>query len=282
MCALLLVVALGAALWATQQAVGLPMFGALLIALASLILTLLLSVWTYGFYTLRYELDDEGVTIHWLFLKERLSYQTVDAVYSGQRMSEALHVRGITWPGYYVGRGRARNLGVLRVFATTLVRSELTILLTELGTYVLSPDAPFRNALVERLQHGGERAGRLAGQSQLHQPRHLGRAVADPWLLAGALASLAVVLGMLGYIMDRYETLPELLALQFDANGEPSFIRPRFDLFHLPSIGATVLLTDVLAGIWIYQREPLAARMLWVAPLLIQGVLGLAVIRTIG
>jgi hypothetical protein len=275
-------VALGSAHWAMQQGVGLPMFGAFLSALAALILTLLVSVWTYGFYTLRYELNEAGVTIHWLFLQERLPYQAVDAVYSGQRISEALHVRGITWPGYYVGRGRARNLGVLRVFATTLSRAELTVLLTELGTYVLSPDAPFRNALIERLQRSGQPARRALEQPPVRLRPQFGRALADPWLLAGAIMSLTLVLGMLGYIMDRYESLPELLALQFDATGQPSFIRPRFDLFHLPSVGATVLLTNVLVGIWVYQREPLAARMLWMAPLLVQGVLGFAVVRTIG
>jgi hypothetical protein len=83
-------------------------------------------------------------------------------------------------------------------------------------------------------------------------------------------------------VMDRYESLPELLALRLDAAGDPEYVRPRFELFHLPGVGATILLVNVLLGIWTYQWEPLAARLLWAAPLLAQAVLAIAVLRTIG
>jgi hypothetical protein len=278
----MLLAALGAAAWATQQPVGLAMFAGLVAAVFGLILTILLAVWTYGYYTLRYVLDDEALTIDWLFRQERLPYRAIDAVYGGQRLTEALRVRGITWPGYYVGRGRARNLGMLRVFASATHNPDLTIVLTELGGYAVSPDDAFRAALIERLQ-----AARLAGPAAAParvaaRPRHLGRALADAWLLPCALVSLGAILAMLGYIMDRYESLPELLALRLDPLGEPERIRPRFELFHLPALGAGVLLVDLLLGIWLHEHELLAARLLWTAPLLVQLVLAVAVVRTIG
>ncbi len=79
--------ALAAATWATDQPVGLAMFGGLVAAVLGLILTMLLAVWTYGYYTLRYVLDDEALTIDWLFRQERLPYRTIDAVYGGQRLT---------------------------------------------------------------------------------------------------------------------------------------------------------------------------------------------------
>ena len=258
------------------------MFLGMVAAVVALVHSLLLAVWTYGYYTLRYGLEADCVTIDWLFGQERLPYRSIDAVYSGQRLVERLRVRGIIWPGYYVGQGRARNLGVLRVFASTLARSDLTILLTELGGYALSPDDAFRNALVERLQWARDEPARPLLDRAVPRRRNLGRAVADPWLLGFALASLLALLGMLGYIMDRYETLPELLALRLDAFGEPEYIRPRFELFHLPGVAAVTLVLDLLLGIWVYQWEPLAARLLWAAPLLVQAVLAVAVVRTIG
>ena len=281
-CIAILAAALGAAYWAVQQPVGLGMFFGLIGAVVGLVLTVILAVWTYGYYTLRYRLDPDALAIDWLFYHERLPYQTIDAVYGGQRLTEALHVEGIAWPGYYVGRGRARNLGVLRVFASTLARGDLTLVLTELGGYALSPDAAFRTALVERLEHARRFPARLVPAVAVPRRRQLGRALADPWLLAFALASLTLLLAMLGYIMDRYETLPELLALRLDPRGEPEYIRPRFELFHLPGVGGGALLLDVCAGIWVYQWEPLAARILWAAPLLVQAVLAIAVLRTIG
>ncbi len=277
-----LVAALGATSWATEQPVGLGMFFGLIGAMLGLVLTILLAVWTYGYYTLRYQLDADGLTIDWLFHHERVPYRTIDAVYGGQRLTDPLHVQGIAWPGYYVGRGRARNLGVLRVFASTLARADLTIVLTELGGFALSPDATFRGALIERLEYARQTPGRLVPDVSLPRRRQLGRALADPWLLTFVLASLAVLLGMLGYIMDRYEALPELLALRLDPLGEPEYIRPRFELFHLPGVGAGALLLDILLGIWVYQWEPLAARTVWATPLLVQAVLAIAVFRTIG
>jgi hypothetical protein len=276
-----LAAALGAAYWATLQPVGLAMFFGLIGAVLGIVLTLLIAVWTYGYYTLHYQLDADSLTIDWLFYHERLPYRTIDAVYSGQRLTDALHVQGIAWPGYYVGRGRARNLGVLRVFASTVARPDVTIVLTELGGFALSPDPAFRTALVERLEHARRAPARPAPEVIVPRRRQLGRALADPWLLTFALASLAVLLGMLAYIMDRYESLPELLALRLDPLGDPDYIRPRFELFHLPAVGAGALLLDVLLGIWVYQWEPLAARLLWVAPLLVQAVLAIAVLRTI-
>ncbi len=273
---------LGAAYWATQQPVSLAMFVGLLGAVLGVIATLLFAVWTYGYYSLRYRLEGDGLAIDWLLVHERLPYRTIDAVYGGQRLTDAPRVRGITWPGYYVGRLRARNLGVLRVFASSVTRTDLTVVLTELGGFALSPDDAFRNALVERLEQARRAPARPAPQAAVPRQRQLGRALADPWLLVCAVASLVVLLAMLGYIMDRYETLPELLTLRLDAIGEAEAARPRFELFHLPSVGATALLVDVLLGIWLYQWEPLAARLLWAAPVLVQAVLAIAVLRAIG
>jgi Bacterial PH domain len=275
-------VALAAAAWATQQPVGLAMFGGLVAAVLGLVLTVLLAVWTYGYYTLRYVLDGEALTIDWLFRQDRLPYRSIDAVYAGQRMTESLRVRGITWPGYYVGRGRARNLGVLRVFASALHNTELTLVLSELGGYALSPDDAFRATLIERLQAARQAPAAATAARGGPRSRNLGRALADPWLLVSALVSLGALLAMLGYVMDRYESLPELLALRLDALGEPERIRPRFELFYLPAVGAATLLINLPLGVWLYQWEPLAARMLWLAPLLVQLVLAVAVVRTIG
>ncbi|HEY7062406.1 MAG TPA: PH domain-containing protein [Chloroflexota bacterium] len=281
-CIAVLAATCGAAYWATQQPVSLAMFLGLLVAVLGVILTLLLAVWTYGYYTLRYQLGADALSIDWLFVHERLPYRTIDAVYAGQRLSEAPRVHGITWPGYYVGRLRARNLGVLRVFASSLAHGDLTLVLTELGGFALSPDAAFRTALVERLEQARREPPRAQPEPVVPRRRQLGRALADPWLLACAALGLLALLAMLGYVMDRYESLPELLALRLDAAGEPEYVRPRFELFHLPGVGATVLLVNVLLGIWMYQWEPLAARILWAAPLLVQAVLAIAVLRTIG
>jgi hypothetical protein len=281
-CLAVLGATLGAAYWTTQQPVSLAMFLGLLGAVVGVILTLLVALWTYGYYTLRYQLGPETLSVDWLFVHERLPYRTIDAVYAGERLAETPHVHGITWPGYYVGRLRARNLGVLRVFASSLAQGELTLVLTELGGFALSPDAAFRAALVERLEQARRAPARATPDAIVPRRRQLGRALADPWLLGCAVASLVLLLAMLGYVMDRYESLPELLALRLDAAGDPEYVRPRFELFHLPGVGATILLVNVLLGIWTYQWEPLAARLLWAAPLLAQAVLAIAVLRTIG
>ena len=272
---------MGAGWWVTQQPIGLGVFIGLLLAVASLALSILFALWTLGYYTLYYVLGPDTLRIVWLLREDVIPYTTISALYAGQRLTEPLQVRGVIWPGNYVGRARARNLGVLQVFATTLERAELTILLTDLGGYVLSPDPAFRTALVERLE-----LARGAGEATV-RPRAgavrggLTRAAADRWLLGSVGLALVLLLGMLGAIIARYEALPELLALQLDPLGQPINMYSRFELFYLPGIGAVVLLVDVLLGTLLYGRDILAARLVWSAPVLVQLALAAGLLRTL-
>lgn len=272
--------AVGAGWWVTQQPIGWGLFGGLVLAVASLALSILFALWTLGYYSLHYVLGPDSLRVVWLLREDVIPYSAINAVYAGQRLAEPLRVRGVVWPGNYVGRARARNLGVLQVFATTLDRPELTILLSELGGYVLSAPAEFRTTLVERLEatrdepasDGLRTAGPRTGVS---------RAVADRWLLACLGIALLLLLAMLGAIIARYETLPELLALQLDPLGQPVAMRSRFELFSLPGIGAVVLLVDVLVGMVLHSRDALAARLVWTAPVLVQIALAVALLRTL-
>src|SRR5438094_187012 len=83
--------------------------------------------------------------------------------------------------------GRARNLGVLRVFASALHNTELTLVLSELGGYALSPDDAFRATLIERLQAARREPAAATAARAVARSRNLGRALADPWLLVSAL-----------------------------------------------------------------------------------------------
>jgi hypothetical protein len=275
-----LLVALAAGWWVTQQPIGLGIFVGLLLAVASLALSILFALWTLGYYTLHYVLAPDGLHVVWLFREDVIPYKAVSALYAGHRLSEPPRVRGVVWPGNYVGRARVRNFGVLTVFATTLERSELTILLTDLGGYVLSAPAEFRTALVERLEAAREDTLPAAGRAGAVRTS-LSRAAADRWLVVCLGGALLLLLGMLGAIIARYESLPELLALQLDPLGQPIAMRSRFELFSLPGIGAVVLLVDVALGMLLYEREVLAARLVWTAPVLVQLALATALLRTL-
>jgi hypothetical protein len=274
-----LLVAVAAGWWVTWQPIGWGLFAGLVLAVVSLALSILFALWTLGYYSLHYVLGPDSLRIVWLLREDVIPYGAINAVYAGHRLAEPLRVRGVVWPGNYVGRARARNLGMLQVFATTLDRPELTILLTELGGYVVSAPAEFRTLLVERLEATRDEpatdlrtAGLRAGVS---------RAAADRWLLACLGIALLLLLAMLGAIIARYETLPELLALQLDPLGQPVAMRSRFELFSLPGIGAVVLLVDVLLGMVLHPRDALAARLVWTAPVLVQIALAVALLRTL-
>jgi hypothetical protein len=79
--------------------------------------------------------------------------------------------------------------------------------------------------------------------------------------------------------MVRYQGLPDRLPMRFDASGRPSEIGFKADLFHLPLGGLLTMVPTGLLGIWLHPREPLLARVLWVASVLVQAVLFVAILR---
>ncbi len=130
------------------------MFLGLLVGFVCGALALLILVLAVGYFRLRYRFESHGLTIGWLGRREVVSYERVDGVYAGQRLGQAMRVRGLNWPGFHIGVGRTRVMGFVRYFVTTGDLNEIVLIVTPDLTIAVSPAdvAGFRRELIARVQ----------------------------------------------------------------------------------------------------------------------------------
>jgi uncharacterized membrane protein len=94
--------------------------------------------------------------------------------------------------------------------------------------------------------------------------------------------ALIVNLALVGYLMLRFDALPDPLPLHFDASGLADRIEAKNGIFGLPLIGFSILALNTVFGIPIHRRERAATILLVTGALLAQILLWFAVSSIIG
>ena len=84
-------------------------------------------VWAASYLALVYRLTDQALQVAWLGETTSVPYAAIDAIYTGQRIVGSATPRTLSWPGIYVGSGRARGIGRLRFFSTSPDPATLTV-----------------------------------------------------------------------------------------------------------------------------------------------------------
>jgi uncharacterized membrane protein len=107
----------------------------------------------------------------------------------------------------------------------------------------------------------------------------------DRYLWALLIVALVVNLGLFAYLMYEFTrvppTLPPLVPLHFDANGDPDRIEQQYALFSLAQIGLVVIVGNLGLGALMYRRERLATYLLAGTAIVIQLLLWFAAIQII-
>lgn len=251
---------------------------ALLIVL-SLPLLALLGYWLYGFFSLRYLLDRNGLTIVWAATKQIIPLPSITRVVRGETMDREAEIRGLNWPGYYVGYGQLPGMGETFFCATRPLLDQL-LLVTPTRAYAISP-ADLDGFLADL-----ELRRRLGPLKTLTQETRQARWLTLPiWTdgVAHLLLALGVVANaaLFAYVCWRYPGLPALLPLHFDALGQADRIGLRAEVFKLPAIGLLALVANFALGSLLHDRERLVAYLLFAAVILVQGLLGVALLNII-
>jgi hypothetical protein len=98
------------------------------------------------------------------------------------------------------------------------------------------------------------------------------------------LFALALVANgaLFGYLLLRFDLLPDPLPLHFDASGFADRIEAKTGIFGLPLIGFSVLLLNSAVGILMRPRERAVTILLAAGALLVQILLWFAVSSIIG
>lgn len=264
------------------------MFLGLLVGFVCAALAILLLVLTIGYFRLRYRFERDGLVISWLGRRDVIPYDRVDGIFAGQRLGQAMRVRGLNWPGFHIGVGRTRAMGFVRYCVTTGDLTEIALIVTPDVTFAVSPadGAGFRRELIRRVE---ESTPELVTTSpdKSSEPVHPTAALRDVSLLALNFAALGLLVCTGLYIWLHWDTARETLVLQATPDvgrvecGQPAALvcGTRADVFRLPGMGAAILIANLGIGLAVYARERAAARLLWSASVVVQVLVLIATAR---
>ncbi|MGH2541524.1 MAG: DUF1648 domain-containing protein, partial [Ardenticatenaceae bacterium] len=89
----------------------------------------------------------------------------------------------------------------------------------------------------------------MINEHETESPSRVTNLKRDP-LAIGLLATTSILLiALFIWITASYSTLPDLLPLHFDAQGNPDRIGERREVYVLPAIALVALLVNGLAGL---------------------------------
>jgi hypothetical protein len=232
---------------------------------------------------LAYSLTDTALRIEWLGRTVVVPYHAIQGIYTGHRLSGRATPSIPNWPGIRVGPARVRGLGRLRFFATSSDQSMLTLVTVEHGGVIVSARDPheFRAALIERVEESQPTDADARTWHQTPPTTTPWTALADAWLPICATVGMLLLLSVLAVIVFRFDSLPDRIALHFDAGGRPNDMAAKSDLLRLPLLGLTCLVVNWALGIWLHPRERLLARLLWLGGAVVQLVLLMGVLRLV-
>jgi hypothetical protein len=257
-------------------------FVSIFLAMLSLPVLGLVAYWTYGYFTLRYHLDRNGLVIRWGGDRQIVPIERVQTIapVGGEGDRALSGFLGVRWPGYRAGRGQLAGAGPTLFRHTAPLEASLLVM-TPSQAYVISPADPegFIRAWEVRQTLGPT-------QSWTQEARPVSLLALPSWSdrLAYGLIAAALVVGVAfaAYVWARYPTLPENLPFHFDAAGQVDRIGPKGEILRLPTIGLLVLLLNLLLGLALHKRERLAAYLAWGGAIMVQILLWLAAVGLMG
>jgi hypothetical protein len=234
----------------------------------------LLIYWLYGLATLRYHLDRNRLYIRWGVEKRVIPLPEIGRVTLGGRLVSPLQYRGAWWPGYRAGRGNVRAVGQTAFYATTSL-DRMLFLETPASIAAISPPDP--EIFLQELERRREIGPTRQLEPSTRRPAFFRWAFWKDRVALGLLGLGALTLAALfGRLCWGYASLPQRLALHFDAQGQVDRIGRRSDLFALPIVGLIVLAVNLVLGLLLYRRERTGAYLLWGSAIAVHALLWLA------
>ncbi len=210
---------------------------------------------------LHYHLNRNGLVIQWGLTQQLIPFDSIKKIVPGQNLPPLLHSRVLNLAGLRFGWGELAEYGPLKIYATTPPDHSLLVVTPE-QSYLISPQAPesFLKAWQARQELGPTQHWPLGARR--HWPLNL-PLLMDPllfWLLG--LAAL-LCLALFGYLALSFASLPDSVAIHFNALGQADRIVNKSGLLVLPAGGVLVLAFNALLGSLLYHREKMAAYLLW-------------------
>lgn len=253
------------------SAFGLALATLLLVGLAGLF-----AFWTYGCWSLRYQIDRNSLTIRWTTQRHIIPLSLINGLTLGKDIDRP-RASGIHWPGYHVGSGRARGIGKAFFYSAHRTIKDLVYVLTPELAYGISVADPIQFATELELRQ------RLGATHTSAQATSSGRLVTFPvpwdsptvrFLALGLLLNVA----LFGYISYMYADYPQSLPFSFTLLGRIPEDSSKTAVLLPPFLGLTLLLGNTVLSL-LLRREHLAFRTFLVSGIAIQVLLWIAAFR---
>lgn len=254
---------------------------AVFLLIASVLLSLLLPVFSYRLYALlrsEYSLSRAGLRIRWGLRQIDLPHELILDVALAEELHSLPAAPRWSWPGSILGITEDEELGPVEYIAS---RSEGMLLVgTVQSVYVISPEKPGDFLAVYHRE--AERGSLVELKASSVMPSFV---LSQAWqelpvrrlLLAGAGLAVALLL-LVGFIAPGLEGI----SLGFDSSGAPLEAVTGTQLFLLPALNLAFFFANLLLGLILYResKNTLLARLVWGSSLL-SGVLFLGAIAII-
>jgi hypothetical protein len=238
--------------------------------LLSLAAIALVTYRVYDLTQLRYEFDRNRLLIVRAGTRHTIPLQSIERVVEVGQAGLRARIRGVRWPGYYIGRGVVDEIGLTLFCGATPPRDQLMVVTPTLayGISVRDLDA-FRQVFTACRQLGPSAEVRLESVQSpyLHWPIWRDR-------VAQGLMGAGILLGALLFavLLFRYPGLPDRLPMHYDAGGQVDRIAPRSEAFDLPVIGLITWATNGVLGALFYRRQRMLSYLAWSGTLIVQSL----------
>jgi hypothetical protein len=245
-----------------QSQISLVLFTFALLVVLSLPMLTLFGYLVYALFNLSYRLHRDALTIVWGATRQIIPMGSIREVVRAEDLGEEIKVRGVSWPGYLVGRGQMEEIGRTLFYATEPVARQLVVVTPALA-YGISPADPdgFLDAFEIR-QH--------MGPIHLLSYEHRQPGFMSWPIWRDRLAHLLLALGaganliLFAYLCWRYPVLG------------------RTEILRLPAIGLAAQIANSGVGILIHSRQRMGAYLLWGGAIAVQILFWLVALDMIG
>ena len=271
-----LLLAGAAMLWLSlRELTGLGQLAGFAVGAACVGLATAVGIAAVGFFRLSYQIGPGRLVVRGGGQSDAIPLDKIEGIYAGQRVGQLRNVRGLSWPGYYVGSMRGRGLGLMRVYCTDRRIESLSVIVTADRALVLTPHDPpaFRRELIRRIEASSGTAP--AVRSSTMTARYLPHPVVAGCFAAAAALLVAAVVA----VQSDFPGLPDLVPLLPEPVGRPPVLSPREQIFNVPLIGAAILACNLLAAAVLRGRAAAASSLLAASSALAEGIVLLAALR---
>jgi hypothetical protein len=229
-------------------------WGVALFALGALAVTTAFEMWSL--WTLTYLVFEGKLLIRWGPQTRVVPVAQITRTVVGKDLGVPFRTQHWWWPGNYRFLGRIVGIGDTEFYTTSAAKGNILVLVTPYESFAISPPD------IGRFQAAIDQE-RLAGFPADAETRYWWPARLPLWadrniqiLLLACLALTGVTLAI---VLAEFPSLPELIAIQFNAFGQPTGVADRTEVFQLVVGAIIAMVITTGAGLAVHFRDRVAA-----------------------